>query len=174
MTDATLLTAVRHNTWANLEVLRFCAGLTPEQLEWTVPGTYGSIHATLQHIVGGEQGYLFNLTGGQLPPAGPLPTDGLVSLDDLRSRAVTNGERLERVLGGAAFDATKHLALRRGGTATGGVLVSQYLHHGSDHRAHIGTILGAHGVAGPPGSDERPYDVWEYGFARGEVTRNPA
>jgi uncharacterized damage-inducible protein DinB len=167
MTDPALLTALRHNTWANIEVLRFCAALTPEQLAWTAPGTFGSIHATLQHIVGAEQGYLFTLTGGELPPAGPLPTEGLVPLDELRSRAVTSAERLERLLG-SDFDATKHFRLRRGGTATGGVLVSQYLHHGSDHRAHVGTILGARGLAGPN------CDVWAYGSERGDVTPNPA
>lgn len=166
MTDVALLTALRHNTWANLEILGFCAALSPEQLEWTVPGTYGSIHATLQHIVGAEQGYLFTLTGGELPPAGPLPAQGLVPLDDLRSRATVSAQRMERILD-AGTDLTKHFKLRRGGTATGGVLVSQYLHHGSDHRAHIGTILGAHGVAGPE------YDVWAYGSTRGDVTPNP-
>ena len=166
MTDPSLLTALLHNTWANLELFRFCAGLTAEQLEWTGPGTYGSIHATLQHIVGAEQGYLFTLTGGELPPAGALPAEGLASLDDLRSRAATNGERVERILGGD-FDATKHFKLRRGGTAAGGIVVGQYLHHGSDHRAHIGTILGAHGVAGPN------CDVWAFGSSTGEVTPNP-
>jgi hypothetical protein len=37
------------------------------------------------------------------------------------------------------------------------VLINQFVHHGSDHRAQIGTILGAHGLATPD------LDVWTYG-----------
>jgi hypothetical protein len=32
--------------------------------------------------------------------------------------------------------------------------LTQFAHHGSDHRAHIGTILGAHGLPTPE------LDVW--------------
>lgn len=163
MSDGALLTALRHNTWANLELLRFCAGLTDEQRAWTTPGTYGSIHATLQHIVGAEHGYLFNLTGGELPPGGVLPPQPLVPLEELVARATSNGERIERLIDGGV-DASRFMKLRRGGTASAGILISQYVHHGSDHRAHVGTILGAHGIEPPD------LDVWAYGAPIGEVT----
>ena len=32
-----------HNTWANLKLLDFCETLSEEQLDATVPGTYGAI-----------------------------------------------------------------------------------------------------------------------------------
>ncbi|OFW64816.1 MAG: hypothetical protein A2135_07045 [Actinobacteria bacterium RBG_16_67_15] len=51
----------RQNEWANLETLRICRGLSDEQLDSTAVGTYGSIRATLQHIVGAETGYAFRL-----------------------------------------------------------------------------------------------------------------
>ena len=35
--------------------------------------------------------------------------------------------------------------------------MNQFAHHGSDHRAHVGTILGAHGLEAPE------LDVWAYG-----------
>jgi hypothetical protein len=44
------------------------------------------------------------------------------------------------------------------------VIASQFIHHGSDHRAHIGSILGAHGVEPPD------IDVWAYGRSIGEVS----
>jgi len=50
-------------------------------------------------------------------------------------------------------------------TATAGVVLAQLVHHGSDHRAHIGTILGAHGVE-PRHWD---LDVWVYGGELGTV-----
>lgn len=161
MTDAALLTALRHNTWANLELIAFCERLAAEQLMWTATGTYGSIHATLQHTVGAENGYLFALTG-ELPPGGVLPND-LVPLADLASRERTNGERMERFLG-SGFDPDRVIARRRGGTATARVIVAQYIHHGTDHRAHVGTVLGAHGIQPPD------LDVWAHGRILGEVT----
>ncbi len=160
MSDATLLAAVRHNVWANLELLVFCARLPQDQLGWTVPGTFGSIHATLQHIVGAENGYLFALTG-ELPPGGRL-TPELVPIEALIDRERTNGERIEKVLSSGS-DPDRVITLVRRGTATARVIVAQFIHHGSDHRAHVGTVLGAHGVQPPD------LDVWSYGGSIGEV-----
>ena len=165
MTDGNLLRAVRHNCWANGELIAFCGRLKPEQLEWTVPGSYGSIHRTLQHIIGAEHGYLFALTGGQLPPGGPLTPDRLVTLDELGDRSRSNLERMEAVLAGGSDP--DRVIQRRQGTATAGIIVAQFIHHGSDHRAHVGTILGAHGVEPPD------LDVWVYGSSLGQV-KEPA
>jgi len=43
VTDETLLRAVRHNVWANLEFLTFCERLSVEQLAWTASGTSGDV-----------------------------------------------------------------------------------------------------------------------------------
>src|SRR3989304_9796288 len=71
VTETTLLRAVRHNVWANLELLSFCSRLSTDQLAWKVPGTFGSIHETLQHVVRAESYYLRLLTG-EHPPQGPF------------------------------------------------------------------------------------------------------
>lgn len=169
MTDATLLRAVRHNCWANAELISFCRPLSPEQLAWTVPGTYGGIHATLHHIVGAEHGYLFALTGHRPPieeergGRSMSPGDWLCPLDELDERARSNLERMEAVLG-ADFDAERVITRRRGDKATAGVIAAQFIHHGSDHRAHVGTIFGAHGLEPPD------LDVWSYGGSIGEVS----
>lgn len=168
MTDATLVRAIRHNVWANLEMLAFCAGLVPEQLAWTTLGTYGTIHATLHHIVGAEHGYLFALTGARPPieterGGRALTTEWLAPIDELINRARSNGERMERVLAGD-FDPQRVITRRRGDQATAGIIVAQFIHHGSDHRAHIGTVLGAHGIEPPD------LDVWSYGGSIGEVS----
>lgn len=163
MTDGSLLRAIRHNCWANDKLIEFCASLSEEEVAWTIPGTYGGIHGTLQHIVGAEQGYLFRLTG-EPPPRGLFQPDQLVPLAELRERARTNAERIERVLG-SGFDPMRVVTRPQSKTrATAGVVVAQFIHHGSDHRAHIGSILGAHGKAPPD------LDVWSYGSSIGEVT----
>jgi uncharacterized damage-inducible protein DinB len=46
-----LVTFYEHNTWANLRLLDFCAGLSDEQLDASAPGTFGRVRATLVHIV---------------------------------------------------------------------------------------------------------------------------
>jgi uncharacterized damage-inducible protein DinB len=169
--DDTLLRAVRHNTWANLELLAFCSGQPAEQLEWTVPGTYGNVHRTLHHIVGAEHGYLHALTG-ELPPieaegrGKPMRGDWTAPLDELIERARSNGERMEFVIGTTA-DPARRIARPSGAVAEARIIGAQYLHHGSDHRAHIGTILGANGVEPPP------LDVWAYGRSVGEVIPPP-
>jgi uncharacterized damage-inducible protein DinB len=43
---------VRHNAWATTQILEFCQGLDEQTLNATVPGTYGTIIATLRHIIG--------------------------------------------------------------------------------------------------------------------------
>src|SRR5439155_11981549 len=46
-----LLETFRHNGWANRALLDACRHLSEEQLGATAEGTYGSVLATLQHIV---------------------------------------------------------------------------------------------------------------------------
>ena len=165
MTDGTLLRAVRHNCWANDQLIEFCSRLAAAQLAWTVPGTYGSIHATLHHIVAAEHGYLFRLTGHRPPieeeRGGRAMSGGwLCPLPELRERAQSDLERMEAVLAGD-FEPGRVVQMSRG-TATAGIIAAQFIHHGSDHRAHVGTILGAHGPEPPD------LDVWAYAQSIGE------
>src|SRR6476646_7664798 len=56
--------AFGHHVWATRLLIDACRALPEGQLDTTVPGTYGSIIATMRHIVAGVCGYLFTLTGG--------------------------------------------------------------------------------------------------------------
>ena len=163
--DETLLRLVRHNTWANLTLFEFCAALPSEQLEWTTQGVYGTIHATLQHIIGAEHGYLHALTA-EAPPGGMLTPGTKLPIEELSDRARSNGERMERALS-TGFEPARRIARPSGAVAEARIIAAQYIHHGSDHRAHVGTILGANG-AEPPS-----LDVWAYGRSVGEVTPPP-
>ncbi len=160
MNDA-VLRSTRHEVWADLALLRFCEKLAPEQLRWTVPGTYGAIHNTLQHIVRAQRGYLWRLTGEE-DPAKDLPrdTERLVPIGELIPQEERVGERIEALLA-KPFDPTR-VVPTADGTATAGIVLAQLIHHGSDHRAHVGTILGANGVEPPD------LDVWSYAQEIGE------
>ncbi len=161
MNDA-VLRSVRHEVWADLELLRHCAALTPEQLAWTVPGTYGAIHNTLQHIVRAQRGYLWRLTGEQGPTDIPYDRERVLPIRELIEKEQRVGERIEAFLA-APFDPDR-IVKTSDGTATAGVVLAQFVHHGSDHRAHVGTILGAHGLQPPD------LDVWAYGTSIREVS----
>lgn len=171
MTDGILLRAIRHNTWANLELLEFCSRLPAEQLDWTTPGVYGTIQRTLHHTIRAEHSYLHALTG-EPPPieaegrGRQMTDDWTAPLTELVERARSNGERLERALAGG-FDPAQMITRPSRATAAAAIIAAQYLHHGSDHRAHVGTILGANGVEGPS------LDVWDYGRSIGEVIPPP-
>src|SRR5207247_8334853 len=79
MTDA-LLELFRHKTWATLRLIEYCQHLADEHLDATIPGTFGTIHETLRHLVGADEGYFSILTRKRLSE--PLP-DGVIKLDEL-------------------------------------------------------------------------------------------
>ncbi|TMC08552.1 MAG: hypothetical protein E6J41_13035 [Chloroflexi bacterium] len=144
-----VLALYERNAWATGQVLRTCAALDPAVLEREVPGTFGPIATTLHHVVRGEQGYLKRLTGDD--PSDWVQRDQLGGLDRLAVLAEESTERLRAVL--AAGPDPRRLAWgvhegRRVGVTDWVVLV-EYVQHGDDHRAQIGTALGAAGIEPP-------------------------
>ena len=163
MNDA-VIRSVRHEVWADTELLKFCASISPEQLAWTAAGTYGTIHNTLQHIVRAQRGYVGLLDGDWDREDVPPDTERLLPVADLIDKERGVGERIEKILA-REFDPTRVLKLTDG-TVTAGIVLAQFIHHGSDHRAHVGTILGAGGVE-PPN-----LDLWAYSIVNGEGKNN--
>jgi uncharacterized damage-inducible protein DinB len=155
------LEAFAYNRWANLQLLDACARLTDEQLELGSPGTYGTIAATLQHLAAAEQRYVKQLGG---PEAGISEADEFPGVTPLRELFEQSGNDLlaiaERLRGEDSFERQfrGHLV-----NMTSGVVAIQALHHGNDHRTHIGTILGQNNI------DVPLVDVWEYGLASGYI-----
>lgn len=147
---------VRHNTWATVTLLEFCRALDPATLEAHAVGTYGTLHGTLQHLVGAEQGYVQLLTGELLGGA-RIRRDERHSLDDLIATATAIGARALSVA--AAADVTRRIEMNEGRTSTVGVILAQLIHHGNEHRTQATTILGANGIEPPPVS------AWGYGRA---------
>src|SRR5215208_3603491 len=88
----------QHNAWATAQVLACCRGLDEPTLNATVPGTYGTVIATLRHLLGAEASYLFRLTGAW--PEHPWPGEEAVGLDVLAERAATLAAVWERFLAG--------------------------------------------------------------------------
>src|SRR5436190_10818538 len=72
---------VRHNAWATTQILEFCRGLDEQILNATVPGTYGTIIATLRHIIYCEIDFLERLLGRE--PTDPWQLGETTGLDAL-------------------------------------------------------------------------------------------
>jgi uncharacterized damage-inducible protein DinB len=164
--DALLIEAFRYNKWANLHLLDVCATLSEEQLGLTAPGTYGTISATLLHLMSAEQRYLRRLAGTKpdINEHDPAPSTAI-----LREHAVQSGDQLIEAARVIRPDDT--IDEERDGRLLRlnlGVVLVQAMHHGNDHRTHVCTILGLHGI---------PYgdmDVWAYGQAIGAIVEIPA
>ena len=90
-----------HNSWATRELLAFCSDLKPEQLGATSEGTYGTILATLQHIVGAESRYRFRLSGAEVDwRRKPEDTDDVDELSRMNDDMASYWEEL----GAGEFD----------------------------------------------------------------------
>lgn len=68
MADTTeaLIELSRHKTWATLGLIEHCQTLDDEILDATTPGTYGTIRATLHHLIDADEDYLSMLIGEHL------------------------------------------------------------------------------------------------------------
>ena len=94
MTISLLADAFGHHVWATLTLLDAIADLTPEQMETNMPGTYGSIRETTQHLVGSDCSYLFVLGGGS---RGRIDEE-TINVAQLRAEMELNGPAWTEVL----------------------------------------------------------------------------
>lgn len=151
----------RYHKWANLILLGACANLSEEQLHLTAAGTYGDLAATFVHLLGAEQRYIRRFTGEEPDFSEKNPFPGIAGLAEVASR---NSDRLillaERVKPEDILETTYDDRPYR---MDAGVVLIQAIHHGNDHRTHICTILGSHGLFFPD------MDVWSYGEATGAM-----
>lgn len=167
MTRSLLDDAFAHHVWATLEVIDACAALTDDQLETTVPGTYGSIRETLRHLVDSDSWYLFRLSGERHPH---VEADGM-SLAELRATMERHGRAWREVLAEEPDPDEIVVARQDDGAeyhAPKGVRLAQVLHHGTEHRSQVRTALTSLGIETPE------FGAWEYGDQAGRTKDVPA
>jgi uncharacterized damage-inducible protein DinB len=164
MTDSPLKDAFAHHVWATTRLIDACQTLPPEQLQTVAPGTYGPILRTMQHLVGSDSWYLFDMTGDRARRIDPEQMD----LAGLRAAIVADGDAWSKLIASdtdpdrMVTEVDEEDGFER--DATMGVRLAQALHHGTDHRSQICTALTSLGVEPPA------IDVWDYGLANGRVT----
>ncbi|HEX5040924.1 MAG TPA: DinB family protein [Candidatus Limnocylindria bacterium] len=158
--------ALAHHVWATLRLLDACSELTDEQLETTLPGTYGSILETMRHLVASDAGYLNRLSGGRHPRV----EEAGMGVVELRSVMERNRELWPELLTANPDPSEMVTVQREDGSSFGapkGIRLAQVIHHGTDHRSQICTALTSLGIEPPP------IDVWDYGEVMG-LTRELA
>jgi uncharacterized damage-inducible protein DinB len=163
-----MLRQLRHDVWATGKLLVYCRGLTDAQLALTAPGTFGAVRRTLQHIVGADQGYLRKLGIATTYPE--LPDEEDVPLERTAAELEIVRAAVEELFAGREPDPDRVIDDEKRKDPKdppleleAWMMLTQFVHHGSDHRAHIGTILGAHGLTAPR------LDVWSYGTEIGAI-----
>lgn len=152
---------VRHNAWATTQILEFCRGLDEQTLSATVPGTYGTVIATLRHIIYCEREFFDRLLDRE--PSDLWQVGPTTSLDALIEHAAQLAIDWELFLAGEV-DGERLLPPDEGTEPIpAGIVIAVVLYHGSDHRGQICTILSSLGHAPP---DLTP---WAYAFATGRM-----
>jgi uncharacterized damage-inducible protein DinB len=133
-----------HHLWATEVLIEHLEGLPAEQLEVSVPGTYGSMIDTLTHMVDGDTRYLQRLRD----PSPPLAEDRVgIQLSQLRSEMPEHRRRWDEALTDLEAGRLHSSILGRSDypdtDAAESMLLIQAIHHGNDHRTQICSTLGA-------------------------------
>ncbi|MBC8099700.1 MAG: DinB family protein [Armatimonadetes bacterium] len=142
---STLTTLFSHHLWANLRLLEQCTGLTREQLDAAIPGSFGSILITLEHIVTSEQSYFSRISTGQrlnYPDDAPAMT-----MDEMAASLRTTGSGLiewaSKVQGEDTVEIDWDGTPR---TVPKTILLTQVINHATEHREQIKAILTELGI----------------------------
>jgi uncharacterized damage-inducible protein DinB len=156
MTTSIFSDAFEHHLWANEQVLAACAELTPDQLQSTVPGLYGSIIDTLRHLIQADSFYLWVFSG---QTTDLIPAENALGVADLRAANDGHKGGYRQLLAGT-LDPDAAVVEQGDGwdySATTGIRLAQVVHHGSDHRSQVCTALTNLGIEPPD------IDLWAYG-----------
>jgi uncharacterized damage-inducible protein DinB len=166
MSRSVLEDAFAHHVWATLRLVDACLPLSPQQLETPVEGTYGSILETVRHLVGADSSYLFSMTGGRTA----LIDEDHMALQELRAAMESHGAAWSGLLAQDLDPDAIVVRHRDDGSETHApmaIRLAQALHHGTDHRSQICTVLTTLGVEPPA------IDAWDFGAQDGRVVEVP-
>ena len=161
-----LSVAIEYDNWATERMADFCAKLAPQQRALTTPGTMGTVEATLIHLVGAKERYAAALRGTP-PPEDAVRESTTKDLSHVVDRAKTLSSWFA-AFGKGEIDLDR-IVERRGADGNTqrvpvGILVAQFLHHGNEHRAQLGSIFGANGIEPPR------YSALNWGTERGNIS----
>ncbi len=146
---------IDYNSWANQGLLAFLGGLPRETLDASTTGVYGTVGQTLEHLLTAELGYQRRLAG--LPRYEPPDAaDRRPELADLQRLADESAASLVRLIDSLPEPGT--MLPTSSGNRAAATILTQLVMHGTEHRTHVGTILGSNGIEPPD------LDSWAHGI----------
>lgn len=151
-----LQTLIAYNNWANQSLIEYLATLPLATLDLATPGVYGTVRETLAHMLTSELNYQRNL--GLAPLRERVKQPEHADLDLLQAMAKDSATVAESL---ASISEPQRMIALSDGERAAGTIVAQLVTHAAEHRAHIGTILGAHGIQLPE------LDAWGFGIFAG-------
>ena len=161
-----LAAPIEYDNWATEKLAQFCAALPAAKRSLTTPGTMGTVEATLIHMVAAKERYASALRGTPVPDDGVRETT-TTDLGQVVARAKELSEwfssyakgpiDVERII-------TRHGADGSAQKMPAGILIAQFLHHGNEHRAQLGSIFGANGIEPPH------YSAFNWGSELGKIS----
>jgi uncharacterized damage-inducible protein DinB len=156
MTASLLGDAFAHHVWATLRLMDACAALTPEQLTKPAAGTYGSIIGTLRHLVSSDRWYLSFFPAGESFQL--IDEHSELGLDELRSAIESHRATWTEVLAGEVDPDREVIEVDDVWEVHSpvGLRLAQVIHHGTDHRSQVCTVLTSLGLTPPE------IDLWAF------------
>ena len=157
--ERTITELIRYNNWANQQVLAACQKLSQDQLAATMPGAYGSIRDTMEHIIRAEAYYVELLTSTRPQP--PFQWEAKPGLAEMRAYATQVGNALADVINHVRL--TDRVSQEWPGKQVHYQALAvfiQIINHGIEHRTNITTILNQ-GQVTPPDVDGWGY-LWAH------------
>lgn len=154
-----------YHAWATGALLDAIERLGPETLDGRIDGTYGSIAATLTHLVDSDSRYQLRMREPTPRPVEDHPPRSVAELRELVDEQERRWNELLDELERGTLDASivdraeDYPDVEHAET----LLFLQALHHGNDHRTQVCSTLGALGLEVPE------MDVWEYWRTRVEA-----
>jgi len=147
----------RHNLWANLGLIDFCAALPETVLDTKATGTYGSVRDTLTHIAGAEGRYVTALVGGP-ERRNPMLEEEKPDLVTVREHLRQSGEGLIAFAETVNGDPVLRVIWRgEHYEPLASLLLVQAINHATEHRSQVMTALTQAGIE-PPSLDGWTWD----------------
>lgn len=146
-----------YNVWANARLYDAATALTDFERKRDIKGYFGSLHGTLNHLIGADRIWLHRLTG-----EGPLPTTlsaiHYEKFEDLREAREAEDQRLSEfvaTLDGVALESELAYTNTRGEDKVlpRQVILSHLFNHQTHHRGQATQMMRQLGVAEPPALD---------------------
>jgi len=146
MTSNTLRNLFEHNLWANLRLFDRCTLLNTAQLATADPAAFGTIQATLAHIVSAEQSYVWRLQGQ--PATWHRVDTQALSIAQLRPLVAESGAQLIDLaaIGDTLAPVERKDEQGKISLIPAPFILTQAIHHGNEHRTNITTILATLGI----------------------------